>query len=676
MLDSTEEKGFDGSAVSPTEAPACVLVAAPPRGGVSFRSLFFGLLFSIVAVVIVSYAELVVKEIQIAICQFNPAGLGLLFLLVVVNGVLSRLLRKTFMTPSEVLIVYTMTVLAAMVASRGLMEKLLPALVAVNYFANVQNRWKEAFFSDTPRWLVPFDPEGPEAQTVARLFYEGSKGSIPWQEWMAPLFAWSIVIGAVWAVFLSIAALYRRQWADHEKLNFPLTQPALQLMEPVSFSRLLTNRLAWWGFFLSGFVFFLNGLHTLYPVVPEIRVQWMLHEYLQERPFNAIFYTPLYTSYAAVGFAYFLPTQLLFSLWFFFWLTRIEDIFFSAIGYDHMLVGMPLYPTRLYIGYQVMGAYLILVFIFWRSALPFLKDVLVTQGSGKGREGPDELMPYRGAMALALLGFLITVLWGRMAGMDLWISLGEFGIYLWVVVMVMARSVAEGGLMMTEASFRPVDLFRLFGPKHLLGRRNLTVLAYTDAVFTRDLRGLIITPLLDSLKMCERVGLSRRSLLLPSCLSLTCAFLASAGYQLYIPYRYSGITLYHYVYQGNPKWSFEDHVAAIVSQDDPPGFRRPAFAVGCGLTLLMWWARSRFWWFPLHPLAYALSGSWTLIVFWFPIFSAWLIKSLLLRYFGVTVFHRAAPFFIGLIFGEFAMAVLWSSHSALRRKPGPFFPWP
>ncbi|MCS7224171.1 MAG: hypothetical protein NZ959_06410 [Armatimonadetes bacterium] len=664
-------------------APTTAQAAAETAGGLravrqraTLKAVCFGLLLSVPAIVIVSYAELVVKEIQIAICQFNPAALGLLLVVVLINRILSAFLKRSFLSPPEVLIVYTMTVLSVMIASRGLMEKLLPALVAVNYFANIQNRWKEAFFADTPRWLVPFDPTGPETQTVSKLFYEGTQGPIPWQEWATPLLSWSIVVAAVWSVFLAIAAIWRRQWADHEKLNFPLTQPPLQLIDPSNWSAVVTNRLAWWGFALSASVFFLNGLHVLHPAIPQVRVGWVLNDYFPERPLNAMYYTPLYTSYAAVGFAYFLPTQLLFSLWFFFWLTRLEDIFFSAIGYDHLLIGMPLYPTRLYIGYQVMGAYLVLVFIFWRAAYPFLKEA-IRSVRRRGQTGDeDELMPYSWSFLLATVGFLMAVLWGRAAGLNWWVSVTEFALYLGVVVMVMARSVAEGGLMMTEASFRPIDVFRLFAPKHLLGRRNLTVLAYTDAVFTRDLRGLLITPLLDSLKMCEKVGLRRRSLLLPVGISLVVSFLVAATYQLYIPYRYSGITLYHYVYQGNPRWSFEDHTPAILGRDDPPGFRRPAFGVGVLLTLLMWFARSRFWWFPFHPLAYALSGSWTLIVFWFPLFAAWVIKSLLLRYFGVTVFHRAAPFFIGLIFGEFSMAVLWAVHSAIRRKPGPFFPWP
>ncbi|MCS7191794.1 MAG: hypothetical protein NZ937_02270 [Armatimonadetes bacterium] len=644
--------------------------------GLSIRSLLIGLIFSVGAVFIVSYAELVVKEIQIAICQFNPAALGLLVVLVTFNGIVSWIIGRPFLQPHEILIAYTMTVLAAMIASRGLMEKLLPALVAINYFANPQNRWSEAFFNHIPKWLVPFDPKGLERQPSSRYFYEGSDGVVIWEEWLTPLLAWSIVIAGVWMCFLSVATIWRRQWSEHEKLNFPLTQPPLQLIEPSNRFNLLRNRLTWLGFLLSAFVFFVNGLNRLFPSIPQIRVSWFLNEYLTDRPFNAIFFTPIYTSYAAVGFAYFLPTQLLFSLWFFFWLTRLQDILLSWLGYDHMLINMPLYPTRLYIGYQVLGAYLVLVWFFWRAALPYLRQVLAKTFGRSDIDDSNELMPFQVAVILGSVGLAIGIVWGIATGLSPAVAVVEFVVYLGVVVLVMARSVAEGGLMMTETSFRPIDLMRLFVPKHQLGARNLTILGFVDAVFTRDLRGLLVTPLLDSLKMSEKVNLLRRGLLLPAVLAMVIGFITAAFYQLKLPHIHGALTMYGYVYQGNPRWAFEDHISSILGQDRPPNYIRGFFIASVIITYAMVVARAHFWWFPFHPLAYALSASWTMIVFWFPIFVAWLVKSLILRYAGVRAFHRYAPFFIGLIYGEFFMAVVWAVHSLITRKPAPFFPWP
>ena len=40
---------------------------------------------------------------------------------------------------------------------------------------------------------------------------------------------------------------------------------------------------------------------------------------------------------------------------------------------------------------------------------------------------------------------------------------------------------------------------------------------------------------------------------------------------------------------------------------------------------------------------------------WLPVFMAWLIKALVLRYGGLRGYRAALPFFIGLVLGEFAL---------------------
>jgi hypothetical protein len=84
----------------------------------------------------------------------------------------------------------------------------------------------------------------------------------------------------------------------------------------------------------------------------------------------------------------------------------------------------------------------------------------------------------------------------------------------------------------------------------------------------------------------------------------------------------------------------------------------------------------RFYWWPLHPLGYAMSASWTVIVFWFPMLVAWLLKLLTIRYGGMRLYAAVRPFFLGMIFGEFTLATIWTLISILWDTPVPFFPWP
>ena len=99
--------------------------------GTSFRAVFIGILFVVAVCFIVSYAELVIRYIQIGFLQFPPVVIGIFFFLVLANGFLYKLAKRLRFSHQELMTIYCMMLVASMVSSRGLMEKLIPALVAV-----------------------------------------------------------------------------------------------------------------------------------------------------------------------------------------------------------------------------------------------------------------------------------------------------------------------------------------------------------------------------------------------------------------------------------------------------------------------------------------------------------------------------------------------------------------
>ncbi len=378
---------------------------------------------------------------------------------------------------------------------------------------------------------------------------------------------------------------------------------------------------------------------------------------------------------AAVGSAYFLPAQLLFSLWAFFLLSRVQDVVTSVLG--ARLDRMPLYPTRLTIGYQSAGAYLVLTAYYVRAALPHLRDVWQrVRGRGSAQLDEGELLPYR-VCVIGLFGAAaVAIYWSVQAGMAPWLAIVEMVVYMFVVVVVMARSVSEAGMLMTETSFRPIDMVRMFTPQHRLGKANITALCFTDAIFTRDLRGCLMSTFLDTLKISDGVDMPRRHLLVPIALGIATAMIAGTVIQLWLPYQLGASGMYGYAYWGNPLWTFRNHAPAL-ELPDVYDYRLPiAFGAGAVTALGLSVGRMRFWWWPLYPLGYALMGSWTMIVFWFPVLVAWVIKSVLIRYFGMKTYMRLRPLFLGLILGEFFMAVLWATLGCIWRVKAPFFPWP
>src|SRR5207248_7945593 len=147
--------------------------------------------------------------------------------------------------------------------------------------------------------------------------------------------------------------------------------------------------------------------------------------------------------------------------------------------------------------------------------------------------------------------------------------------------------------------------------------------------------------------------------------------------QLWLPYRKgAAVLLYSFAYRGNNIQFWRENAPYMAGeiryQPDAPLW----LGIGALVTALLAFMRVQFHWWPLHPLGYAMSCSWTVIVFWFPMFVAWLLKSVVIRYGGMRLFARVRPFFLGLIFGEFSCATMWTLLAIFFNVPVPAFPWP
>ena len=646
------------------------------KTGISIRALLVGLLFVAIVCFIVTWAELVIARIQIGFLQMPPAVIGIFFFLVLFNKGMQRVKSKLGLTSGELMMIYCMMLVSAMISSRGVMEKIIPTLVSPNYYANPSNRWHELFSPYIKKWLVPFDPQGPEKQFVAQRFFERLRAgeTIPWEAWIFPLAVWGALVLVVIFAFLCLATILRRQWVDNEKLSFPLVQPALELIRVDQQQPLLKSRLLWFGFLLPVLVFGFNGLHNFYPNIPAIPLNKPLNQFLVVPPWNVITYTPTYISFAAIGFFFLLPSDLLFSLWFFAILARIQSI--VAASFNMQLDAMPMYGEHLFVSYQTAGAYVVLASYLFYMSLPHLKKVAASAFGKEKVDDSQELMPYRFAFWGLFICLGLTVLWCYMAGMSPWIALLEFGVFLFIIAIVMARSTAEAGMLMTETSFRPIDLYRMFAPIHTIGPANMTMLAFLDTTFLRDQRGLLLTGFLDGLKISDGSNVRRRAFLPVFILGIVAALVCAGFLQIWLPYTKGGMTLYYWIYNGSNNLGFIEYQSHMTSAA-PSNWQAPVFfTVGVVFTIFLSYMRAMFFWWPLHPLGYALSVSWTLTVFWFSCLIAWIVKGVILRYGGMKFYTKARPWFFGMIIGEFSMAVIWTLISACTGAPTPDFPWP
>ena len=84
--------------------------------------------------------------------------------------------------------------------------------------------------------------------------------------------------------------------------------------------------------------------------------------------------------------------------------------------------------------------------------------------------------------------------------------------------------------------------------------------------------------------------------------------------------------------------------------------------VGLGFVVAMFLAvmRAQFVWWPLHPIGYAVAGSYGMSFLWSCMLISWICKWSILKYGGIKRYRQAAPLFLGLVLGEFSIAGVWT----------------
>ncbi len=478
-----------------------------------------------------------------------------------------------------------------------LWRSLFPLLQQPKNAANLNNNWFGLFAPHIPQRLVPWNVQDPRPQFVNVAWQNGlQRGeTLPWQPWVVPVLNWSLLIFLVLFAFLCLTAILRRQWVDNEKLAFPLAQLPLEIAGDQDHPAFFRNPLMWGGAAVPMVVFFVKWLHLIQPTIPDVTLQWSLSTYVTTPPWNqAAGQVYFILSFAAVGFFFLLPTDILFSIWFFFLLARLEQV--AMIAQNQPIPYMATYPPPLFIGYQTIGAYLVLSGYFLWSARAHLKRVLATAlgraGGYSQAEEANELLPYRFAVWGLLGSIIAAALWTWGMGMSLWLALFELVVFIFVTAVVMARSTAEGGMLMTETTFRPIDLYRMVAPVHALGAQNLTMLAFFDTLFLRDQRGLLLTGMLDAARVSDGARVRRRSFVAALVIGIFVAFLVAVPLDIYLPYHLGAVGhMDPTVIQGHPTFTFSAYAGNFQAGNPLPAgasWQMPTFfGVGVAVTLLL-----------------------------------------------------------------------------------------
>lgn len=595
------------------------------------------------------------EQIVDVIISLMVPPVACLLVLIALNAVVRLAWPRIALTTTELVIIYGMLQAATAIAAEW-MWVINPMIAAFSVFKERSKNFEKWMLPNVPEWLFIKDPTGLDDYRYGGrglAFFLAHLGV-----WAGPIFWWTVLIFLVCFAMLCINALMRQEWTDREKLSFPLIQLPLAMAQGgPTFWR---NRFMWYGFAGAAGVDLLNGLHFLYPSLPMLNVRFLgdVQQALPDAPFNAIGWTPIGFFPFVVGLCIFLPTDLMFSVIFFFVVRKVMQIIAASMGYPQgVFGGGGLVPSPPYFSEQTWGAFLgLFVTALW-VARPYLREVWRDILSGAA--DPDGGVPRRWCL-IGLLAALTGIgIFGTAAGLPFLYVVGYMSIFLAFSV-ALTRLRAQLGPPTHEMAF--------MGPNQLLvdfhGTQGVPVplVARTVAIFhftNRIHRTHPMPSQLELMKMGERTGTSQGVIFA----SVLIATVAGSVFG-----HLTGI--YRSYLHGAPLSGTD--VADVTNQlvthaRLPNPVAMSMVGIGMLVVFVLNFLRFRVPWFPLNPMGYALSMNFGVDYYWFGMLFAWAVKASVQKYAGLRGYEKLHYTALGVIMGEFATETIWAAIAIFNR---------
>ena len=562
--------------------------------------------------------------------------------LVTFNSLIRRFSPRFALKQGELLTIYIMLSISSAIAGHDMMQTIVPTIPNGFWFATPENEWKELFWRHLPHWLTS------DRLSTLEDFYRGestlyTKAHI--QDWLTPIFWWTALLTTLIWVMICMDVLLRKQWIQRERLTYPIIRLPLEMTRPEG--QFFKSKMMWIGFAIAGGINLINGLHVFFPVIPEIPVrQAELSHYFTEKPWNAMGWTPLFVLPFGVGLGFLMPSEMSFSLWFFYLFWKGQRILGNALGL-HSLPGFP------YDGQQGLGAYLAIAFFAILGGRRHLLSILRNLFRRQPYE-EDEPAKYRWAVTGLVVGLVFLMVFSNRGGMAVWMAALYFLIY-YLLSIGIGRIRAEVGPPTHETfSVHPRQFITSVIGTRRLSHGNLTMMALYRS-FNRGYRAHPMPHTLEGFKLAEESNMNQNRLVLAMVLATVVGIFAAFWAYLVVFYRIGGTA--------DPELGTDGYISLrnwiyLPTNADIP--KTIFIFIGFVFTGFVWWMRRRFLFWPLHPASYAIASSpHTFGWLWFSIFVSWAIKSLILRFGGIRSYRKALPLFLGLILGEYTVGGVW-----------------
>jgi hypothetical protein len=621
---------------------------APPAG-VPWRALVVGVL---VLPLLTHFGHLSYIIAQSAVWTAQTLLRGpvvLLFLLacwtIAWRRISPRLARYLCLSPAEMILVYLMVTVGTALAGECWAIHVVPGLAGMPAYqaATAHPEWS-AWLHDTPRWFFVQDPAVVRAIHLGRssLYLPANLRALA-----VPVAAWSALMVSLAFFTQCLSQLVRRQWIHRERLSFPLVYLPMTLVTTEGPNAWWRSRLLWAGVAVAGGIEVINGLNYLYPAVPYLPVKVTEFPAAPDRPWSGL--GPIWVAFYpwVIGLGFMVPQEVTFSLWFFFWVSRLQDMVAMMMGVRPEGGYAPSLPP--YHLHQETGAFLAMgAMLLWRAR----RDLTGAWGQARN--------PANRRATIGLLASVVAVMiWAGAARIPLLLAAGFLAVY-GLFSVVLGRLAAESG---GPSSFPPLSTHETIGLMSSLDR--VPQAALVSFGWWQNLGGQVTDGLMPhqvtGARLAEDVGAERWP-------HLALAAGAVAGVltgiwsllHLYFHYGIMSAEVRGWPARDAPQAAFRFIHDWLHEPMTVPAGKQIAFLAGGAVAAALVWLRQAFVAWPLHPIGYAVAGNWGMQEVWCPFFMAWLFKVAALRGGGIRLYRALLPFFLGLLLGDLLVPMGWS----------------
>lgn len=683
------------------------LESPPGRRAVNFRSVLLGLFGVLLICGMTAYNDYVVANTYL-VGNFLPIGMLLFFLvfILLINAPLNRWAPRWAFSMSEMGVVLCMMLVSCALPSSGLMRYLPGQLVGV-WPKAIENVDHASSLADAqlPDWLFPSftrtaindranDPVVREYMGrayVSQDSFMARVNAVPWAAWVRPALVWGALVACIFGAVVCLSAILRRQWAENERLPYPLASVYLSLIEQPKpgnmLNTLFRSRAFWVAFAVVFAIHGINALRMYDPKLwPEIPLGYNFWAILSNPPLNYSDWSfrSAHIYFCMLGITYFLQTNVAFSIWFIYILTQVVARGVLGTYQADLTEGMG--------NDQTIGATIpYIVTLLWIGRKHFLLVARQMFRKPAKDEAVGRYLPYFIAgwgvviFSAGIVGWLCAV--GVSVGAAIVILLMSGMAYLLV-----GRVVCETGLIFVQVYLptnRPFSYMAQSLPAalaHKVSTKAFFMAASFNGMFVHDQRESIAGFMPQALRIADGAAYEQErhwKRVVPFTLCLVAAmligYLVAGGSMLYTEYNYGAtadlqqnVPINAYGVSGAVGGVVLDPVRDFRANGGPTeGHNRWLhLGIGAGTTAALSVLRLRYVSWPLHPIGFIITYSYATKMIWFSVLVGWIVKVLIVRFGGASLYRSAKPVFLGLIIGEAGAAAFWLMVSLVRSSMG------